>query len=86
MKPGMSAQVAVVLSESRPNLLVPRSAIRFEGEEAKVTRVEGDRDERHDTIVKIISADAFNYLIADEGKLKEGDKILANPNNQAQKD
>src|SRR5499426_423920 len=55
MKPGMSAQVAVVLSESPPQLLVPRSAIRFEGEIAKVTRVEGKRDERHDTDVKIIS-------------------------------
>jgi len=86
MKPGMSAQVAVVLSESSPQLLVPRSAIRFEGEEANVARIEGERDERHDTVVKIISADAFNYLIADEGKLKAGDKILAHPNNQAQKD
>ncbi|MCI0661619.1 MAG: HlyD family efflux transporter periplasmic adaptor subunit [Acidobacteria bacterium] len=86
MKPGMSAQVAVVLSESSPQLLVPRSAIRFEGEEAKVTRVEDDRNEQHDTVVKITSSDAFNYLIADDSKLKEGDKILANPNNQAKKD
>jgi len=86
MKPGMSAQVAVVLSESRPQLLVPRSAIRFEGEQARVTRVEGDRDARREIVVTVISADALNYLIADNSTLKEGDKILANPNNQAKSD
>src|SRR5215470_5962254 len=40
MKPGMSAQVSVTIGEAQPNLLVPRSTVKFDGESAKVARIE----------------------------------------------
>jgi HlyD family secretion protein len=86
MKPGMSAQVAVGVSESNTQLLIPRSAIKFEGETAKVVRVADEKGATQETVVKILAADALNYLIADDSGLKEGDKILANPNNQTKSD
>lgn len=76
MKPGMSALVSVTISESQPNLLVPRSTVRFDGESAKVTRIEG-ADARREVAVTILAADGLNYLIADNGALKEGDSVLA---------
>jgi HlyD family secretion protein len=76
MKPGMSALVSVTISETQPNLLVPRSTVRFDGESAKVTRTEG-ADARREVAVTILTADGLNYLIADNGALKEGDSILA---------
>jgi HlyD family secretion protein len=77
MKPGMSAQVSVAISETQPNLLVPRSTVKFDGERALVTRVEND-DARRQIAVTIIAADGVNYLVADNGALKEGDKITGN--------
>jgi HlyD family secretion protein len=76
MKPGMSALVSVTISETQPNLLVPRSTVRFDGESAKVTRTEG-ADAQREVAVTILTADGLNYLIADNGALKEGDNILA---------
>jgi len=76
MKPGMSALVSVTISETQPNLLVPRSTVKFEGESAKVTRIES-ADARRDVAVTILAADALNYLVAGNGALKEGDRILA---------
>jgi RND family efflux transporter MFP subunit len=76
MKPGMSALVSVTISETQPNLLVPRSTVIFDGESAKVTRIEG-ADARREVAVTILAADGLNYLIADNGALKEGDGILA---------
>jgi HlyD family secretion protein len=77
MKPGMSALVSVTISETQPNLLVPRSTVSFDGESARVTRIEGP-DARREVAVTILAADGLNYLIADNGALKEGDSILAN--------
>jgi multidrug efflux pump subunit AcrA (membrane-fusion protein) len=76
MKPGMSALVSVTISETQPNLLVPRSTVRFDGESAKVTRTEG-ADAQREVAVTILTADGLNYLIADNGALKDGDSILA---------
>lgn len=76
MKPGMSAQVLVTISETRPNLLVPRSTVKFDGESAKVTRIE-NADARREIAVTVLAADGLNYLVADNGALKEGDRILA---------
>lgn len=76
MKPGMSAQVSVVVSETAPNLLVPRSAVKAGGESAKVTRIES-ADARREVAVTILAADGLNYLVADNGALKEGDRVLA---------
>jgi HlyD family secretion protein len=76
MKPGMSALVSVTISETQPNLLVPRSTVKFEGESAKVMRIES-ADARRDVAVTILAADALNYLVAGNGALKEGDRILA---------
>src|SRR5215475_10897827 len=42
MKPGMSALVSVTIGETRPDLLVPRSNVNFDGERALVTRIEND--------------------------------------------
>lgn len=77
MKPGMSAQVSVVVSETAPNLIVPRSSVKFDGESAKVTRIES-ADARREVAVTILAADGLNYLAADNGALKEGDRILPN--------
>jgi HlyD family secretion protein len=76
MKPGMSAQVSVIISETPSNLLIPRSAVKVDGESAKVTRIES-ADARREVAVTILAADGLNYLVADNGALKEGDRILA---------
>ncbi|MGH9935905.1 MAG: efflux RND transporter periplasmic adaptor subunit [Blastocatellia bacterium] len=76
MKPGMSAQVSAIVSETPPNLLVPRSAVKFDGESAKVARIE-NADARREVAVTILAADGLNYLVADNGALKEGDRILS---------
>ncbi len=78
MKPGMSAQVSVTVSESQPELLIPRSAVRFEGETANVTRIESGNQQNAQRLVAvtILAADAANYVVADNGALKEGDRIL----------
>jgi multidrug resistance efflux pump len=76
MKPGMSAMVSVTISETQPNLLVPRSTVKFDGESAKVTRIEG-ADARREVAVTILASDELNYLVADNGALKEGDRIMA---------
>jgi multidrug resistance efflux pump len=76
MKPGMSALVSVTISETQPNLLLPRSTVKFDGERALVMRVES-ADARREVAVTILAADGLNYLVADNGALKEGDHILA---------
>lgn len=78
MKPGMSAQVAVIVNETESQLLVPRSSIRFEGETANVIRLEsGDtKNSQRSIAVTILAADALHYVVASNGALKEGDKIL----------
>jgi HlyD family secretion protein len=76
MKPGMSAMVKVTIDETQPNLLVPRSTVKFDGEFAKVTRIEG-ADAQREVAVTILAADELNYLVADNGALKEGDRIAA---------
>jgi len=76
MKPGMSALVSVTIGETQPNLLVPRATVRFDGETAKVTRIES-ADARREVAVTVLAADGLNYLVADNGALKEGDRILA---------
>ncbi len=78
MKPGMSAQVAVIVNETDAQLLIPRSAVKFEGETANVVRLEsyGKPNEQRQIAVTILGADALNYVVASNGALKEGDKIL----------
>jgi HlyD family secretion protein len=76
MKPGMSALVSVTIGETQPNLLVPRATVRFDGETPKVTRIES-ADARREVAVTVLAADGLNYLVADNGALKEGDRILA---------
>src|SRR5499426_442428 len=76
MKPGMSALVSVTIGETQPNLLVTRATVRFDGERALVTRIES-ADARREVAVTVLAADGLNYLVADNGALKEGDRILA---------
>jgi HlyD family secretion protein len=76
MKPGMSAMVSVTIGESQPNLLVPRATVKFDGESAKVTRIES-ADARREVAVTVLAADGLSYLVAGNGALKEGDRILA---------
>lgn len=78
MKPGMSAQVSVITSETQPELLVPRSTVRFDGATGTVARFEANNVERPIAIT-ILAADATNYAVAGNGALKEGDRILAVP-------
>src|SRR5215813_14222490 len=56
MKPGMSAQVSVAVSESQPDLLVPRSTVKFDGGRALVTRIES-AGARREVAVTILAAD-----------------------------
>lgn len=81
MKPGMSAQVAIVIGESGEQLLVPRSALRFEGKTTVVTRLEGEKM-RRPVAVTIVSSDALHYAVAANGALKDGDRILKRGDNQ----
>ena len=78
MKPGMSAQVAVVVNEIPPQLLVPRSAISFKGGNPQVVRLE-EENKRRSIAVTILGGDAFNYAVAANGALKEGDRIVKSP-------
>ena len=75
MKPGMSAQVSVITSETQPQLLIPRSAVKFENQTAIVARTEANNTQRQ-IAVTILAADATSYAVADNGALKEGDRIL----------
>ena len=76
MKPGMSAQVSVITSETPPQLLIPRSTVRFDGGTGTVARAEANNLQRQ-IAVTILAADANHYAVADNGALKEGDKILS---------
>jgi hypothetical protein len=76
MKPGMSAQISVKVSESAAQLLIPRTTVRFDGESPTVTRVEG-ADVQRQVAVTILSSDVLHYLVASNGALKEGDHILS---------
>lgn len=75
MKPGMSAQVTLAIADQPDLLLVPRSAVQFEEGSAQVMRLEGDKNRRA-VAVTVLSADPLNYAVADDGALKQGDKIL----------
>jgi multidrug efflux pump subunit AcrA (membrane-fusion protein) len=75
MKPGMSAQVTLSINEQPALLLVPRAAVQFDGASAQVMRLEGQKDRRA-VAVTVLSADPVNYAVADDGALKEGDRIL----------
>ncbi|MGH9826998.1 MAG: efflux RND transporter periplasmic adaptor subunit, partial [Blastocatellia bacterium] len=77
MKPGMSAQVTVGIADFRNELLVPRSAVRFgEGGSAEVIRVEGESNRARVVAVTIKGSDPVSYAVADNGVLKEGDRIV----------
>ncbi len=75
MKPGMSSQIMVTINTTTAALLVPRSAVRFEGETPLIARLESG-DARRDVAVNILASDALHYAIADNGALKEGDRIF----------
>lgn len=75
MKPGMSAQISVAIAETKQHLLVPRSSVKFDGDSARVWRLEG-QEARREVAIEILGADALNYLVAESGVLKAGDRIL----------
>lgn len=74
MKPGMSAQVTVAIAEQHDQLLVPRSAVRFDEDSPRVLRVEG-ANERRSVAVTVIASDPLYYSVADNGALKENDRV-----------
>ena len=76
MKPGMSAQISLAINQEPAQLLVPRSAVQFEGGSANVMRLEGEKG-RRSVAVTVVSADPINYAIASDGVLKEGDRVLS---------
>jgi multidrug efflux pump subunit AcrA (membrane-fusion protein) len=78
MKPGMSGQIAVSMPFREPSLLVPRSGVVFDASGASVIRVEGES--RRPVVVTVLSGDAIHYAVADNGALKEGDRIIVRPN------
>lgn len=75
MKPGMSAQVGIIISETKGQLLAPRALVKFADEGAAVIRRESATQQRA-IAVTVLAADAVNYAIADNGALKEGDRLL----------
>ena len=75
MKPGMSAQVMLAVNEQPALLLVPRSAVQFHAGSAQVMRLEGEK-ERRAVAVTVLFADPIHYAIAEDGLIKEGDRIL----------
>lgn len=76
MKPGMSAHVRIITSETDSQLLVPRHAVKFDGTTAQVARLETE-DARRPIVVTVLAADAINFLVASNGALKAGDRVLA---------
>lgn len=75
MKPGMSAQVFVVVNQLDDQLLVPRSAVKLDGDSARVLKADGGS--RREIVVTILSLDATSYAIADNETLKAGDTIVS---------
>jgi multidrug resistance efflux pump len=80
MKPGMSAQVTLVIGAQPSQLLVPRSGVQFEDGAPRVMRFEGSSSRA--IAVTVLSADPFYYAIADDGVLMEGDRILSRWNRE----
>jgi RND family efflux transporter MFP subunit len=76
MKPGMSAQVSVIVAEHSSQLLVPRAAVRFDTDSPTVTRLEGE-NQRRPIAVTILASDPVHYAVADNGALKEGDRVIS---------
>ena len=81
MKPGMSAQVTLAIAEQPALLLIPRSAVQFEGGSAQVMRLEAEKARRA-IAVTVLSADPVYYAVSDDGALKEGDRILSRWNRE----
>jgi len=79
MKPGMSAQITVEISDQADQLLVPRAAVQFEAGSPRVTRFEGEKNRRR-VAVNVLSSDPIYYAIAENGALKENDWVLNRPN------
>jgi hypothetical protein len=76
MKPGMSAQIAVLTEALGNELLVPRAAAAFNGTESvTVLRLEGEKEQRP-IAVTILAADPFHYAVAGNGALREGDRVV----------
>ena len=65
----------MTVRELPSQLIVPRSVLQFEGGTPQVTRLE-DGDKRRTIAVTVLGADAFNYAVADNGGLKEGDRLV----------
>ncbi len=75
MKPGMSAQATIVIEEHTAQMLVPRSSVDFQKDSTTVMRIEGES--KRPVSVTIVAADPRFYAVADNGALKEGDRILS---------
>lgn len=78
MKPGMSAQVSIAPIENNPQILIPRSAVEFKNKQAQVLKQVGENFQPIN--INILSSDMRFFAIADEGKLKQGDKLAINKN------
>jgi multidrug resistance efflux pump len=76
MKPGMSSQITVEVGDYPDELIVPRAAVRFAAGEPQVIRLEGAEDNTRVIALTIKAADPFYYAVADNGVLKEGDRIV----------
>jgi len=75
MKPGMSAQASIIVEEHTSQLLVPRSAVNFQEDATTVMRVEGES--KRPVSITILAAGPEFYAVADNGALKEGDRVLS---------
>jgi multidrug efflux pump subunit AcrA (membrane-fusion protein) len=76
MKPGMSAQASAIVSETPSQLVIPRSAVAYDHAEAKAIRMESENARRAVTVT-ILGADGLHFLVANNGALKEGDRVLS---------
>ena len=76
MKPGMSAQITIEVGSYSDDLLVPRQAVQFSDGAPSVIRAEGPGKVERVIAVTIKAGDPFYYAVADNGALREGDRLV----------
>jgi hypothetical protein len=78
MKPGMSTQIVINLTNTEAQILVPRSAVIFSNNQAQVTKLVGEQLQTF--TVNILDSDTHFYAIAQDNKLQQSDKLVISQN------
>ncbi len=75
LKPGMSADIEIVIGEAKNTLVVPSQAVIDKGKGKFVYAVEGGKAKQKDVVIGIYN---WNFTEIKEG-LKQGEKVIINP-------